>query len=724
MLTRLAYFTVRRRYWVLILTVVFLVAAATFGTGAAGVLQTDGFDDPNSESVQAKQLLETHFGGGDPNVVLILTASGRNVDEANLVTQGSKIASQLDEITGVGQVVSYWSAGNSPSLRSESGDSALILARVSGDETFIEKQLLQIDEEIEGINGDFTIMLGGREAVFADISQTIKSDLLRAELIAIPLTLILLLFVFRSLVAALLPLFVGVIAILGTLLSLFLIGSTTDVSVYAINLTTALGLGLAIDYSLFIVSRFREELYLGQNVEDSIVRTIQTAGKTVLISALTVAVSLSSLLVFPLYFLRSFAYAGIAVVALSLAGSVVSLPALLSVLGDRVDSVRLGKTKARRTLEEGLWYRNAVAVMRRPVPIALAVIALLIFLGTPFLQASFGVPDDRVLPTTASSRQAADILRKDFSGNASESFGVVATEIGPDRFDEIAQVAIAISAMPGVDRVDSVAGVHAGGVLITANQNSARYFAADARVTWLSVVPNFPVVSPRGEQLVKDIRKLDLPIEVSVEGDAAGLVDTKSAIIGALPWAVTIIIFATFVLLFLMSGSLLVPLKALVLNFLSLTATFGAMVWVFQNGNLSDLLGFTATGTLVISMPILMFCIAFGLSMDYEVFLLSRIKEEYDRTADNEKSVALGVERTGSIITAAAALLSITFFAFGTSGVSFIKMFGFGLALAVLMDATVVRGILVPAFMKLAGKANWWAPVTLRRFHDKFGLRE
>jgi RND superfamily putative drug exporter len=387
--------------------------------------------------------------------------------------------------------------------------------------------------------------------------------------------------------------------------------------------------------------------------------------------------------------------------------------------------VRIGRVRAARSEEDGAWHRIATLVMRRPIPIAATVVVVLVLLGTPFLRATFGVPDDRVLPASVGSRQASEVLRADFSGNAAEGFGVVAPGVGQDRLDDIASAAALLSTMDGVDRVDSAAGVFVSGQLVSSGPNDQRFIARDGTtISWMSVVPDFPVVSPEGEQLAKDIRLLDLPFEVAVEGQAAGLVDTKAAIGGALPWAIAIIVLATFVLLFLMAGSLLVPVKALILNLLSLTATFGAMVWIFQDGNLSGVLGFTATGALDISMPILMFCIAFGLSMDYEVFLLSRIKEEYDRIGDNEASIALGLERTGRIITAAALLLSITFFAFGTSGVSMIKMFGIGLGLAVLMDATIVRAFLVPAFMRLAGDANWWAPAPLRRLHDRFGLKE
>jgi RND superfamily putative drug exporter len=725
MLNRLALFTGRRRRWVLSLTVIFIVVASVFGTGAFGVLKSEGFNDPSSESVKAETLLDENFGGGEPNIVLVLSANGQNVDSPSLTSQGQALTKQLASISGVDQVLSYWSTGNAPTLRSADNESALIVARLDGEDEFVDQQLALVKEQLTGSQGDFNVVLGGSDAVFADIGSTIESDLLRAELIAIPLTLILLLFVFRSVIAALLPLFVGVTAIFGTLLSLFIIGSVTDVSIYAVNLTTALGLGLAIDYSLFIVSRFREELQAGRTNEAAVVRTIETAGKTILISALTVAVSLSALLVFPLYFLRSFAYAGIAVVLLALAGSILSLPALLAVLGQRVNSLRIGKRRVERAESEGTWHRIATLVMRRPIPIATAGVVFLVLLGLPFLRANFGIPDDRVLPTSAQSRQASEILRAEFSGNNAEGFGVVASGVSANQIDEIAATAAAISSLTGVDRVECAAGTFANGESLTSGEADARFLATNGNsITWMSVVPDFPVASPEGEKLVTEIRDLDLPIDVAVEGQAAGLVDSKAAIGRSLPWAIAIIIIATFVLLFMMAGSLLVPLKALILNFLSLTATFGAMVWIFQDGNLSDPLGFTATGTIDISMPILMFCIAFGLSMDYEVFLLSRIKEEYDRVGDNESSVALGLERTGKIITAAALLLSITFFAFGTSDVSFIKMFGIGLGLAVLMDATIVRAFLVPAFMKLAGNANWWAPRPLRRFHDRFGLKE
>ncbi|MGH9272743.1 MAG: MMPL family transporter, partial [Ilumatobacteraceae bacterium] len=574
--------------------------------------------------------------------------------------------------------------------RSTDGGAAIVLVQIDDEADAVVADVRAVVAETRA-DGGLTVGVGGGEAVGEDIGSTIEGDLARAELIAIPITLALLLLVFGGLIAASLPLFVGVLAVLGTFLSLYVIGSLTDVSIFAINLTTALGLGLAIDYSLFIVSRYREELRDGRSVEQSVVRTLETAGKTITISALTVAVSLSALLVFPQYFLRSFAYAGIAVVLLAMLASVVALPALLAVVGHRIDSLRIFKRRAPKRDENGFWYRMATRVMRRPIPVALGVVAVLLLLGAPFLRVQFGTPDDRVLPESSEAREVSETLRSDFDGNSSESFPVVIDGVEGDVDTELTALATSVSALDGVARVESTGGTFVDGQLVApAGPESARF--AIAGTGWADVVPTVQMASSAGEDLVAEIRSLEAGGELLVGGQAAQLVDTKSSIADRLPLAVSIIVIATFILLFLLSGSVLVPIKALVLNLLSLTATFGAMVWIFQDGNLSGLLGFTATGAIDTSTPILMFCIAFGLSMDYEVFLLSRIKEEPDRTGDNDHAVALGLERTGRIVTAAALLLSVTFFAFGTSGVSFIKMFGIGLGIAVLMDAFVIRG--------------------------------
>ena len=727
MFSKLAWFTVRRRRWVLAASVLFVVAAAGIGAGAFGVLKGGGFEDPGAESTRAADALDEVFDTGEPNVVLLLRAPAGSVDDPAAADAGAALTERLAGIPDVAEVGSYWTLGQPSQLRSETGDEALVLGRITSEDDEANETLARIRDELGGRQGTVDVSVGGPAAVNEELRTSVESSLARAEMIAIPLTLLLLVFVFRSLVGASLPLIVGVMAITGTLLTLFVLGSLTDVSIFSINLTTALGLGLAVDYSLFIVSRFREEMGNGLAPHDAVVRSVETAGRTVAISALTVAVALSALVAFPMYFLRSFAYAGVAVVLLAMAASIVTLPALLAVVGPRIDSRRARRTAARSTGagtgdRAGFWHWVATTVMRRPVLIALGVTTLLVLLGTPFLRLSTGLPDERALPASAESRQVAASIDAGFDGDSGEAFPIVAASVDPTGA-ELGAFAAQVSRLDGVARVEGPGGTWAGGDRVAEpTPGSERFAAADA--AWLSVVPTVGAQTPQGEQLAEDVRALDPPFEFLVGGSAAQLIDTKHALAAGLPIALGVIAVTTLVLLFLMSGSVLIPLKAIVLNLLSLTATFGAMVWVFQDGNLSGLLDFTATGRIDTSVPILMFCIAFGLSMDYEVFLLSRIKEEYDRSGDNTAAVAMGLERTGRIVSAAAALLAITFIAFGTAEVSFLKLFGLGLALAVLMDATVIRGLLVPAFMRLAGRANWWAPAPLRRIHHRFGLRE
>jgi putative drug exporter of the RND superfamily len=704
-----------------------LAAAGIYGGGVVSSLVGGGFEDPSSESVQAGDVLDTTFGQGEPNLILLAEARSGSVDDPAAVSAGEALTARLDAEPNVEQAVSYWTLGKVPPLRSTDGDTAMVLARVDGDDpSEAAERASEIAETIVGDDGTLAVTAGGSAIVDEQISATVESDLARAEAIALPITLLLMVFVFGTIVAAVLPLAVGVFSVIGTFAVLQVIASITDVSIFALNLTTALGLGLAIDYSLFIVSRFREELAAGHHPRAAALRTIRTAGRTVVFSAATVAISLSAMLVFPMSFLRSFAYAGIAVALLAAVGSVVVLPALLAVLGPRVNKGRVLRRRPAPPVGTGVWHRVATFVMHRPIPIATAAIALLVFLGLPFFGIRFGTPDDRVLPAGDPAREVQDVLRADFTSREAGALEVVATGIGDPstRRGDIEAYASTLSTIDGVARVDAATGSYVDGAEVAAPTSaSARFVADDA--TWLAVVPAVEPLSPDGEAVVRDVRELASPLgDVQVGGPSAELVDSKDSLFSRLPFAAGIIAVTTFVVLFLMFGSLLVPLKAVVLNLLSLTATFGAMVWIFQDGNLSGLLDFTATGTIAVVMPILMFCIAFGLSMDYEVFLLSRIKEEHDNGADNVTSVAVGLERTGRLVTALAVLIAVVFVAFATSGVSFIKLFGVGLALAVLVDAFIIRSTLVPAFMRLAGNANWWAPAPLRRFHDRFGIRE
>ena len=723
MLGRLAAVTVRRRKLILVAALLAVVISGAVGGSVAKDLSSGGFDDPNSESYKADQLLTERFGGGQPNFVLLVTADAGTVDSPEAAERGRDITAQLSKEPGVSQAVSYWSLGGAPPLRSTDGRQALVLARIDGDEDTVNERVEELTPKYSAMGGGVTVGVGGFAEIFREVGETIEKDLAKAEGIALPITMLLLILVFGSVVAAGLPLGIGIVAIVGTMLVLRVVASFTTVSIFSLNLTTSMGLGLAIDYSLFVVSRFREELRAGREPHAAVIRTVETAGKTVAFSALTVAASLAALLVFPLAFLRSFAYAGIAVVLLAGVAAVVLLPALLAVLGHRIDSLVVFRRKPKE-VGEGFWHNAAVVVMRRPLPIATGVIMLLLFLGAPFLGVRFGLPDDRVLPSSAPGRAVSDQIRANFNSNEANALSVVATGVDAKaRSVEVGDYAGRLSNLDGVARVDAATGSYVDGrQVLPPTQIHARF--ASAAGTFVSVVPTVEPFSSEGERLVKDIRGTAAPFDVQTTGGAAQLVDSKESLFSKLPLAGLIIAVITFVVLFLLFGSLLVPAKAVVLNLLSLTATFGAMVWIFQDGNGSGLLGFTATGMIDTTTPILMFCVAFGLSMDYEVFLLSRIKEEHDNGSDTVTSVAVGLERTGRIVTAAAALLSVVFIATATSDVTFIKLFGIGLTMAVLMDATLIRAALVPAFMRLAGNANWWAPPFLRRVHDRWGFSE
>jgi putative drug exporter of the RND superfamily len=726
MLTRLGLFIVRRRRAILVGAVLFVVAAFAVAGGVASRLTSGGFADPSSESERAAAQLQRQFGAKEPNVVLLVSAKHGSVDDAAVRAAGLRATRELARQPSVGQVASYWSLDDAVPLKSKDGRQALVLGVIAGSDDHVNDVAKVLSPKFTRDGAVVRVAVGGRAEVFRQVGDTIKKDLSRAESIAFPVTLILLVLVFGSVVAAGLPLLVGVVAIAGSFLALYVISAVTDVSVYSLNLTTAMGLGLAIDYSLFVVSRFREELRNGLSTDDAVVRTVATAGRTVAGSALTVAVSLLALWLFPLSFLRSFAYAGVAVSVLAALGAVLVLPALLAVLGHRVDSLRVFRHREPKPVGEGIWHRVAMLVMRRPIPIATVVILFLLVLGIPFLRLQIGLPDDRVLSPSHSSRQVQDQIRSNFTSNEAGALQVIAPGLADPaaRSGAITAYAESLSRLRGVARVDALTGSYVKGTAVPAPAATTTRFEGP-RGTWLSVVPAVEPLSPAGEQLTHDVRALASPIgPVLVAGQPAQLVDSKHALFERLPWAALWIAIATFGLLFLMFGSVVVPIKALVLNVLSLTATFGAMVWIFQDGHLSGFLDFTPTGTLAATMPILMFCVAFGLSMDYEVFLLSRIKEEHDRTHDNVRSVALGLERTGRIVTAAAVLISVVFLAFATSGVAFIKLFGIGLALAVLIDAFVIRATLVPAFMRLAGEVNWWAPAPMRRFYERFGFSE
>ncbi|MGW9437332.1 MMPL family transporter [Streptomyces sp. NPDC055607] len=701
-------FVTARPRLTLLVALVLTALAVLAGGGVADRMGSGGWEDPAAESTYASEALERHFPGSRPNLLLLVDSGTAGTDAPAVAAEARRLAERLDAEPGVEGVGSYWSTG-SPALRSEDGRKAVIAARITGEEKEAAAVLDRIAPAYRGAHGPVEVSLGGELAVRHEMQTLIEEDLLRAELIALPLTLVLLVMVFGSAVAALLPLGVGIVAILGTNAILRGLTEFTDVSVFAQNLTTALGLGLAIDYALFVVRRYREELAAGADTHTAVRTTLRTAGRTVLFSALTVAVSLAAMLVFPQYFLRSFAYAGIAVVLLAATAALTLLPAALVLLGHRVNAldlrrpVRRGR-EPRKDASGAGWARAAGLVMRRAPVFAVLTTAGLVLLGLPFLGVEFGTADDRQLPATASSRVVQDELRDGFPGDPGGGITVLAE--GPATPGQYAAYRERIAALDGVGRADGP---------VTAGGGAPAYF---------TVVPDGETVGAGAQRVVGELRAAEAPFDTSVTGPAAVLVDSKDAIGERLPWAAGIIALVTLLLVFLLTGSVLIPIQAVVLNALSLTAMFGAVVWVFQEGHLSGLLGFTPTGDIETTLPVLMFCVAFGLSMDYGVFLLSRIKEEYDATGDHEHSVRFGLSRTGGLITAAAVILAVVMVAIGTARVTNTKMLGLGVALAVLMDAMVVRSLLVPSAMKLTGRLTWWAPGPLRRFHDRFGVSE
>ncbi len=705
---RLGHLMYRRRRWVLALTGLFLVVGVSWGTGVFGALDDGGFEDPAAESSRAAATIADEFSGTSGDVVVVYRSDTLTVDDPAFA---QPVSTALDRLPAadVESVTSYWSTGRGPAFVSDDGRTTFaVLALVGDTDAEREESYRAIADDLQ-VDGVETLR-GGQVPTFVDINTQIEEDLATAEMLSFPLLLVLLVIVFGSLAAASLPLAVGGIAILGAFTVLNVATQFGDVSVFAINIVTMLGLGLAIDYALFVVSRFREELQHGLGVEDAVVRTMATAGRTVAFSGLTVAVSLGALLLFPMNFLQSMGLGGIAAVVVAMVAALTTLPALLSVMGHRVDALRVPWRRGHATVSDpdsGAWSRIARVVMRRPVVVTALTVTVLAVLGAPFFQVAFGGVDARVLPATAESRVASEVLQQEFPSAAAEPVDVLLTGVDER---ELSQATNALAAIDNVSSADVTA------------------VAGDDAVVSLSY--SGPPTSDDAQQIVTDVRALvgsgvvAVADDAEVTGESARLVDLLDGIGDRLPWALGYILVVTFVLLFLAFGSIVLPLKAIAMNVLSLSATFGVLVWGFQEGNLEGLLGFTSTGTLEATQPVLMFAMAFGLSMDYEVFLLSRIREEWDRTGDNELAISRGLQRTGRIITSAALLFVVVVGAFATSGISFIQMIGVGLAIAVVIDATIVRALLVPATMRLLGRANWWAPRPLVRVWERFGVRE
>jgi uncharacterized membrane protein YdfJ with MMPL/SSD domain len=713
MLDSLARFVYRRRRFVAVGAIVFLVVAAGFGSGVASHLDPYGADDPATDSVKADNLLTDH--GYRPTDVIVLFQHAP-VASAQTNSRVEAVEHELRARGDVARVTGYYDTHSTDFVSHDRDATYLAVALRPTDDKARQDAASSIEDRLNGKPG---VTVGGGALAQEQVNKQTESDLRRAELLAFPLLFLLSLLFFRSLVASLLPLLVGGLAIVGTFLILRIASEVGSISIFALNLTTGLGLGLAIDYSLFIVSRYREELArrgvdspgAGGRTErwEALRATMRTAGRTVLFSSLTVAAALASLIVFPQRFLYSMGIGG-SLVALFAAGvALVILPAILSILGTRVNSLapRFLQRRAERDAtpgHSGFWYRLSRFVMKRPIPIAVMSAAFLIALGIPFLSLKFTSVDAQVLPESASARQVDDVMRADFPPFRDSPVQLVMEGASPS---EVNHFAAEVKREPGIAAVEPPRRLEGG-------------------VTEVDAISKSSFMTSQSKDTVRTIRDLPAPpgATVLVTGAAAHFVDFQSSLEHYAPIALAIVVVTTLVILFLMTGSVILPIKSLVMNVLNLTAVFGILVLIFQDGNLEGPLGYTSQGALEQTMPILLFAVAFGLSTDYAVFLLSRIKEARDNGASDSESVALGLERTGRIVTAAALLFSIAIGAFATSQIVFIKENGVGTALAVLIDASIIRALLVPSLMELLGKWNWWAPRPLRRLHDRLGVNE
>ena len=696
MFERIGHLMVRRRKAAVSLFIIGILSAGVFGSAVFSRLDSGGYSNPNSDSYEVYTYLKDTLKLSDPAVVIVVDAGQTDISDPVVTQKALALEAKIAREEGVTKTLSYWSAGNPPTFKSSDGKAGYILIYGEGEAFTPESQELgsffskNYDGKVDGL----TLYAGGVGVIGSAITEKISKDLKLSEAISIPLTFILLAFVFGALAASAMPLIVGVAAILGAFFILFLFTLFTDVSIYALNLTTGMGLGLGIDYALLMVNRFREELHRGKSVEESVVTTLATAGKTVFYSGLTVLVTLFSLTFFPLPFLKSFGYAGVSVVALAVAGALFGLPPILATVGHRIDKGVIRKS-AITPKEDGRWAHTARTVMKRPVAVTVLSLIVLGIMAAPIQNIKFSQGDSRMLPASNPAAIATALQAERFPGQTGNPVEIIIK--GGAGSEEIAPYIQELAKVPGLIAV-----------------NPAETYGNDVRITaYQSMLPR----TPEAQKLIHDIRDVKAPVGTLVGGVSADYTDSQDGISDTLPWALGWIVVSVLILIFIFTGSIILPIKAVILNILSLTATMGVLTWVFIDGNLKWLVGdFTVTGTLDTSIVILIAVVVFGLSMDYELFLLSRIREEHLAGRSNTESVATGLQRSARIITAAAVLLAVVFAAFVFSGVTSIKTMGFGVALAVILDATLIRAFLVPALMRLFGENNWWAPKSMRKF--------
>ncbi|HEY6737030.1 MAG TPA: MMPL family transporter [Candidatus Saccharimonadia bacterium] len=701
------------RFPVLVLAagIALTIVAAHLGLSVFGRLSSGGYGDPKASSQQARQQLNNIFHDQRADLLVLFTADqGGIVSDADHLERVKTAVQTIRDTAGVHEVTSYFSTGM-PSFVSTDGKQTFATVVLDGNESQQTKTYHDIAGAVTSQRG-IAVAYGGMVPINDQISDQIAKDLGTAEKLSFPILAVLLLLVFRSVVAALVPLALGGLSILVAFLLVRVLTNFTDVSVYAINIITLMGLGLAIDYSLFIVSRFREELAGGAPVQAALTTSLRTAGRTVFFSALTVILCLLGLLVFPQGFLRSMGLGGAAAVAATALLALTVLPAGLRLLGRHVNALALPGLRASltRPAEHGFWYRYSHYIMRRPLLTLAVALEVLVVMALPFMAARFSTPDAKTVPPAYSSRYVNDQMEQNFGSAGSTHLNVIIKADGPA--NQPSNLAKLNRYLGNVRQLDGVGGTQISGV-------KDDYY-------YVQVAEAYAAQSRSAQRAVRDVRGVALPGDWSAHygGDTAELVDLEDGLVAKLPWAGLLILLTTSLLFFIMLGSVVIPIKAVVLNILSLSAAFGLMVWIFQDGNLANYFGLVHNGSIDTTQPVLIFAIAFGLAMDYELFLLSRIKEEYDRTGNNTNAVAVGVQRTASIITSAALMLVVVIGLFATGKIGIIQQVGVGLAAAVAIDATIVRLMLVPSAMRLLGNFNWWAPRPLVRLSRKLNISE
>lgn len=712
MFSALGRFAYRCRAWVLLGTAAFVVFALGWGTGLFDAVSDGGFEDPEAESTRAAEVIEERLGHDGVDVVAVYRSDELTFDNPTFAKAVQRAVSELPDEYVV-SATTYLDDGLSDLERgvliSEDRHAVYVPITLAGDDAVERMESFrQIARDLDA--GPLDTYVGGPIAIQNELSEQARTDVVRAELISLPLVLVLLVAIFGGVVAALMPLAVGGLAILGALVLLRALTYVTEVSAFAVNVASILGLGLAIDYGLFLVNRFREEMRRTGQVASALPATLATAGRTVAFSGITVLIAFAGLLFFPQPILGSIGLGGIAVVLFDLVAALVVLPALLAVVGPRIDALRL-PIRVRRSSgtdvddRVGGWSRLAHSVMRRPILYLVTVAAVLVTFASALASLNVGSTDQRYLPDNADSRQATQMLREDFPAGGISQIDVVVTGSVTDDDLEAFRAELA-----------DLDGAHGAQILRTGDETAH-----------LAVTYEGEIDDDSTSRLVRDVRAAEPPTgadEVLVGGPAAQQLDNTDAIVRTLPTTLAFVTLTTLVLLFLAFGSVVLPVKAVIMGFLSLGASLGAVIWGFQEGHLADVLAFTPVGTIDPTYLVLIIIVAFGLAMDYELFLLSRVREEYLATGDNTHSVAVGLQRTGRIITSAALLLIVVLLAMGVSGLLLLKIVGIGLAVAVVVDATLVRALLVPATMRLLGKANWWLPGPLRWLHDRIGITE